>query len=441
MVLTVGFLVLSAISAACVMLAVRSQSDAEWVAHTLRVKAKVSSIQLFLRTAESAERGYLISDDRSYLVIYRYATDPIIPAIADLRALIFDNPVQQRALATIAPIIGKTVDSLREAVRLQGAGDHEAALATVHSGSGPDQMEEINAIADQMTKEEESLLQLRLLAAADSNLLLLVVNLIGIALMIGLAVISILAIRQMAEEALVDSETRGDELQAAVKELEAFSYNVSHDLRSPLRAIDGFSRILLKHHSANLAPEPRGYLEAVRDNAVKMGHLVDDLLAFARLSRKPLNKTRVATAAVVEEVVREVQMQAGERRVHVSVGDLPSVLGDPSLLKQVFVNLIDNAFKYTRQRAEAVIEIGSRENGGERVFFVRDNGAGFDMQYASNLFGVFQRLHRAEDFEGTGVGLAIVQRIVQRHGGRVWADAAVDRGATFYFTTEGPNHA
>ena len=230
-----------------------------------------------------------------------------------------------------------------------------------------------------------------------------------------------------------------DSAEAAVKELDAFSYSVSHDLRAPLRAIDGFSQILLNDYAADLAPEPRDCLEVVRKNAVQMGRLVDDLLEFARLSRTHMSKQRVPTAAIVEEVLREVQPE--RRSVGISVGQLPQLRGDAALIKQVFVNLIDNAFKYTRQRGDAAIEIGSREIDGEQVIFVRDNGVGFDMKYADKLFGVFQRMHRAEDFEGTGVGLAIVQRIVQRHGGRIWAEAAVDQGATFYFTMEAASHA
>ena len=230
------------------------------------------------------------------------------------------------------------------------------------------------------------------------------------------------------------------ELQAAVSELDAFSYSVSHDLRAPLRAIDGFSQILLKQYGSILTEKPREYLQLVRDNTVQMGHLVDDLLAFARLSRQQLSKQRVPIREIIESVLSDARQQAEGRSVSVSVGELLPLWGDPPLLKQVFVNLIGNAFKYTRMRAEAVIEVGSREIGGEQVLFVRDNGAGFDMQYADKLFGVFQRLHRAEDFEGTGVGLAIVQRIVHRHGGRVWAEAAVDHGATFYFTTGVSDH-
>ena len=236
-------------------------------------------------------------------------------------------------------------------------------------------------------------------------------------------------------------QEKNSELQVAVSELDAFSYSISHDLRAPLRALDGFSQILLTQYEALLPAEARKYLQRVRDNTVQMGQLIDDLLRFARLGRQPLVKQLVPTGALVEQVLRDARQQVAGRSISVSVGDLPPVWGDAALLKQVFINLIDNAIKYTRLRDDAAVEIGSRKIGDEQVFVIRDNGVGFDMQYADKLFDVFQRLHRAEDFAGTGVGLAIVQRIVQRHGGRIWAEAAVDRGATFYFTTEGPTHA
>jgi PAS domain S-box-containing protein len=245
--------------------------------------------------------------------------------------------------------------------------------------------------------------------------------------------------RKRNERTLQEKNT---ELQVAVNELGAFSYSVSHDLRAPLRAIDGYSQILLKQYGPLLSEEPRRYLQRVRDNTVQMGHLVDDLLRFSRLGRQPLVKQLVPTNAIVTRALREARQQFPGRSVNVIVGDLPPVWGDAALLKQVFTNLIDNAFKYTQRRDDAVIEIGCRKMGDEPVFVIRDNGVGFDMQYAGKLFEVFQRLHRAEDFAGTGVGLAIVQRIVQRHGGRIWAEAAVDHGATFYFSTEGsPSHA
>jgi PAS domain S-box-containing protein len=243
--------------------------------------------------------------------------------------------------------------------------------------------------------------------------------------------------RKAHERAL---QEKNIQLQAAVSELDAFSYSVSHDLRAPLRAIDGFSQILLKQYGSTLTEEARSYVQLVRDNTVQMGHLVDDLLRFSRLGRQPLSKQPVATATIIEKVLSDARLHAKGRCVHVTVGETPTFSGDPGLMKQVFANLIQNAFKYTRMRAEPVIEIGSDEVDGERIYFVRDNGAGFDMQYADKLFGVFQRLHRAEDFEGTGVGLAIVHRILERHGGRIWAQAAVDRGATFFFTTETRSH-
>ena len=227
------------------------------------------------------------------------------------------------------------------------------------------------------------------------------------------------------------------ELEAANKELDAFSYSVSHDLRAPLRAIDGFSRILLEKHAVELSPGAQHQLSLVRKGVAEMARLIDDLLAFSRLSRQPLNKLRVHPVEIAREVLRELYPVQEGRQVNVSIGTLPVCLADQALLKQVFVNLLSNALKYTRKRDLAQIEIGSKKEDKETTYFIRDNGVGFDMRYADKLFGVFQRLHREEEFEGTGVGLAIVQRIIHRHGGRVWAEAAVDKGAAFYFTLGG----
>jgi PAS domain S-box-containing protein len=234
---------------------------------------------------------------------------------------------------------------------------------------------------------------------------------------------------QELESALVD-------LQAANKELDAFSYSVSHDLRAPLRAIDGFSRILQMEHAAILPAEVREFLHDIRTNTQKMGHLVDDLLSFSRLSRQPLKRQFVDTSVLVRQCLEELSGERNGREVQVQLGELAHCWADPALLKQVWMNLISNAFKYTSKREAAEIEIGSRASDvpGQRSYFVRDNGVGFDMRYAQKLFGVFQRLHREEDYEGTGVGLAIVQRILHRHGGRVWAEGQPDHGATFSFS-------
>jgi signal transduction histidine kinase len=261
--------------------------------------------------------------------------------------------------------------------------------------------------------------------------------------------------RKLAEEALfkaaaLQSETirqlnadleqrvieRTTQLEAANRELEAFSYSVSHDLRTPLRAIDGFSQVVLKQFGPQLPEDGRRYLQTIRAGAQKMGALIDDLLAFARLNRQELTKRSFDTGKLVRNALEELGSPWPERKVEVRLGELPASSGDPALLKQVWLNLLSNALKYTRKRESAVLEIGCIKTHGVDEFFVRDNGSGFDMRYADKLFGVFQRYHRAEDYEGTGVGLAIVQRIIHRHGGRIWADAAVDKGATFCFTLE-----
>jgi len=250
-----------------------------------------------------------------------------------------------------------------------------------------------------------------------------------------------IAERRQAQKVLAqlnkDLREYARQLEAANKELETFSYSVSHDLRAPLRAIDGFTRILLEDYAAQLPPEAQRYLRLVCDSTQHMSQLIDDLLAFSRLGRLPLNKQPVAPTDIVHLALEDLRSEREGRQVEIRIGDLPACQADPLLLRQVFVNLLDNALKFTRGREVAVIEVGCREEEGEPVYFVQDNGVGFDMQYADKLFGVFQRLHRAEEYEGTGVGLAVVQHIIHRHGGRVWAEAEVDKGATFYFTLGG----
>jgi len=269
--------------------------------------------------------------------------------------------------------------------------------------------------------------------------------------------------RKRAEEEILK---RGNLLETANKELEAFSYSVSHDLRAPLRHIDGFSELLGKH-AATLDDKGRRYLKTISESAKQMGTLIDDLLQFSRIGRAELRKSAISLNHLVQESLASLKQDTDNRKISWNIGELPDVHGDPTLLRQVFVNLLSNAVKYTRGRNEAKIEIGTMQmvNGGEGqarmvdgrtekgqgssvhesgqtgvdhqpsdevVIFVRDNGAGFDPQYAHKLFGVFQRLHAAHEFEGTGIGLANVQRIIVRHGGRVWAEGKVNEGATFY---------
>jgi light-regulated signal transduction histidine kinase (bacteriophytochrome) len=239
---------------------------------------------------------------------------------------------------------------------------------------------------------------------------------------------------KQAQEAIRQSN---EQLVSANKELEAFSYSVSHDLRAPLRHIDGFATLLQKHAAA-LDEKGRRHLATISESAKQMGRLIDDLLVFSHVGRSEMHRTAVNLEQLVKEVISGFRPDTEVRKIAWTIGTLPEVHGDPSMLRQVLVNLIGNAVKYTGMREESRIEIGSRnsvyDQHDETVFFVRDNGAGFDMQYAHKLFGVFQRLHSANEFEGTGIGLANVRRIIQRHGGRTWAEGKVDEGAAFYFS-------
>jgi PAS domain S-box-containing protein len=227
---------------------------------------------------------------------------------------------------------------------------------------------------------------------------------------------------------------RSAELEVANRELEAFSYSVSHDLRAPVRHIDGFADLLRRHVGASLDVRGQGLLDTISDSAKNMGALIDDLLAFSRMGRAEMQKLPVDLEALVENVREALGPDTRGRAIVWQIGTLPEVHADPAMLRLTLTNLIANAIKYTRGRPEARIEIGATESADETVVFVRDNGAGFDMEYSHKLFGVFQRLHSSDDFEGTGIGLANVKRIIDRHGGRTWAEGELDRGATFYFS-------
>jgi signal transduction histidine kinase len=259
------------------------------------------------------------------------------------------------------------------------------------------------------------------------------------ALAIAAACALVLLYRTLSAAALISTQARSLEqtnaaLLEANAELDAFSYSVSHDLRAPLRAIDGFSQILVREHTDQLPPDGHRYIGIVRRNALEMGALIDGLLALSRLGQQQLSKRTVDVQALCQRVVDELRSTPDGEAAVISVGTLPSARADPTLLRQVFVNLLSNALKYSRGRDPVRVEVGVSELQGETVYWVRDNGTGFDMRYADKLFKVFQRLHHADEYEGTGVGLALVARIVKRHGGRVWAEAVPDEGATFFFT-------
>ncbi len=240
-------------------------------------------------------------------------------------------------------------------------------------------------------------------------------------------------VRKLNRELEERVQERTVQLLAANKEMEAFAYSVSHDLKAPIRAIDGFSRILMLEHAGQLDSEGLRLLEVVRRNTAFMAHLIDDLLALSRLGRQEVRKSRIDLAPEVNRLVKEFRVAEPDRALELNIKELPPAFGDLSLLRQVLANLLANAFKFSRHTDKAVIEVGGERLAGETIYYVKDNGIGFDMRYRDKLFGVFQRLHPIGEFEGTGVGLAIVQRILQRHEGRVWAEGKVNEGATFFF--------
>ncbi len=240
--------------------------------------------------------------------------------------------------------------------------------------------------------------------------------------------------RKRAEEEI---KKHASLLEAANKELESFSYSVSHDLRAPLRAIVGFSHVLLEDYSDKLDAEGQRVLDIICRNTQKMGRLIDDLLKFSRLGRQAMNFAEIDMEALTHDVVQELETLTPNRQLQFKIETLPSAYGNGASLRQVLINLLSNAIKFTASRDTAVIEIGCQVEANEKIYCVKDNGVGFDMTYVDKLFGVFQRLHSAEEFEGTGIGLALVQRIIHRHGGRVWAEGEVNTGAAFYFALPG----
>jgi len=245
-------------------------------------------------------------------------------------------------------------------------------------------------------------------------------------------------IKKLNEDLEARVVERTAQLAAANDELEAFSYSVSHDLRAPLRHINGFAGTLIEEHSAQLQPEAQHQLKRIQEGIQKMARMIDDLLNLARLDRRSMSLQMTSLNLLVENVMHDLESETADRKIDWRVGSLPSINCDPGLIQQVFANLLSNAVKYSRRREPAVIEVDQSTIDGQLVLFVRDNGAGFNPKYSDKLFGTFQRLHSDEEFEGTGVGLATVQRIVRKHGGRVWAEAEVNKGATFYFSLGEP---
>jgi signal transduction histidine kinase len=406
-------------------------------------------LQASLSDVETGVRGYALTGQETFLDPYRRGLPIVAEKLRTLRTLTADNASQQRRLDTLEPLVALTLahlGSVTAAGRDKSIAESGRLMKTIEGKRLMDQVR--HGIAD-MVAEEQRLLRVRELRQS-SQFRVTTPLLIGCGVLVFSLVASSAYLlnrqieqRRQAQEALQQAHDQvrkhAGEVEAANKELEAFSYSISHDLRAPLRAIVGYASIVIDEYAPQLNPELQGYLQDIRANTVRMGRLVDDLLGFARLSRQPVKKQTVAADQLVRRCLEDLQAEQDGRRIEIRLRDLPSCQADPALLRQVWFNLLGNALKYTARRDPAVIEIGchkAADGSGRPAYYIRDNGVGFDMRYAHKLFGVFQRLHRTEDYDGTGVGLAIVQRIVHRHGGTVWAEAQPDQGATFSFTLE-----
>ncbi len=408
------------------------------VEHTHLVIKQIDQVVSDLKDAEATQRGYLITGDGIFLKAYYDVLARIPGEIATLRGLTYDNPAQRRSIDVFEELTDQKISTLRlgiDALEDRSAFNSDEIAALV-GGEGRVLMDQLIEQGALMIMVEEKLLSQRAQQveskARSTKLWILFGNLLAMVLLLSAFWMILWEIRhrRIAQRAI---EKNAAQLELTNKELESFSYSVSHDLRSPLRAIDGYSRIFEEDFADRLDDEGRRLLAVIRASSKKMGQLIDDLLAFSRMGRKPVDSGKVDMNALVDEVWAEV-CTSSRTTLPLKKTNLPAAWGDHVLLRQVWMNLLANAVKYSSKKAEQIVEITAKQNEHEVVYTVRDNGVGFDMRFYNKLFGVFQRLHTENEFPGTGVGLAIAQRVIVRHGGRIWADSKPDEYTIFNFS-------
>lgn len=430
---------------------VRNEEDRALVRHTYMVVENLQLVRIDITQSETGQRGFMLTGQGRYLELYAAGVNQVRQDMKELGDLIADNPVERDAVQRLNPLIASRLAELDEGIEIRKRSGLLAGVeAVTRANNGEKWMGQIAEQIVQMRQTENQLLSRRLDMAAASARKIKLVIIYGNALAILILLVKGFVIhwetgkRNVAEGNLKQSnqrlERRTSELSETNIELESFAYSVAHDLRAPLRQIAGYSNILVEDYEHCLDAEGRRILGKIEECAQKMGCLVDDLLNLSKIGRQELSIQDTSLDSLVKQVIEDFAPECAGRKVEWRIGDLSSAACDPGLMKQVFVNLVSNALKYSGKREHAVIQVGQIRRKNERILFVRDNGVGFDMQYVGKLFGVFQRLHKSRDFEGTGVGLAIVQRIIRKHGGRIWAEAELDRGATFFFTIGPPEN-
>jgi signal transduction histidine kinase len=398
----------------------------------------LSSIEESLIAAESGHRRYLVTGDESYLKAYHAIMEQMPEFSRYLHALGGSSAEQRERVSQLEQLIQQQLDIETEAIRQRAKRGTDTVRQLALPGVAKRELDNIHRLIAELESSEQQSTGARVLQSAGTTRSTIALLALGAVLqLVLLGSVYYLIHHDVTNRRRVAAELRrqGELLQAANKELEAFSYSVSHDLRAPLRHIDGYAALLSKTAGEALNDKAQRYLQTISDSAKQMGQLIDDLLVFSRMGRQEMLRSTVNLNQLIKTVIHDLRLDLQGRTISWTIGTLPDVPGDPAMLRQVFMNLLTNAVKFTATRPQGRIEIGWRRDApGEVTIFVRDNGVGFDMQYVNKLFGVFQRLHRNDEFEGTGIGLANVRRIIHRHGGRTWAEGTVDEGATFYLT-------
>lgn len=477
------FAILVLVFAALMLLSALSEQGKTTVlvAHSRDVLAQIEHVVEGLSDAENGRRGFVISGQDRYLNHFSNGVERASLALSRLRQLTVGSATRSRDCDELEQLIVKRLSISTNSIVSRQTNALEVTEQTAFIEQGQAAMEPIRQLADRLRNQEATTLETRL--ATRNKSVRGAGGIAALICLIGIALFSVMLIllaranrqRQLAEESLrrtnleleerVKRRTeelkvahdelrhvndtlerrireRTQQLETANKELEAFSYSVSHDLRAPLRHIQGYAEMLGRSLNGQLSDKSQHYMKTIIDAGEEMGLLIDELLAFSRLGRAELREQSVNLETIVRDVRRDLELSINHREIAWRLESLHVVVGDPAALRQVMANLIGNAVKYTSKCDKAEISISSSVNAdGMVVVSVADNGAGFDMKYADKLFGVFQRLHRPDEFEGTGIGLATVRRVVSRHGGQTWAESKVGAGATFYFTLKpAPNN-
>lgn len=410
--------------------------SSQWANHARRVLQNVEEVRSTVMRIENAQRGYLLTGDEAYLKNVDVNIRKLNGFVSDLATSTGDNEIQKANMADLQPQITSHIGITRHIIDARKI-SFEKAVEEMKIANPAERLTEIQLSLDRIREEEQALILSRSLAVQDGffRFVFTFIALVSVTVLVLVGLVWLINAntksRTVAEENLKAAEL---ETHKTNQDLEAFSYSVSHDLRAPLRSINGYSQILIEDYQEKLDEEGNRLLNVIITNAKRMGQLIDDLLEFSRLGRQEIYRAIGDVNDQVNNIANELMERETNRKINLKIHPLGTAIIDANMMRQVWINLVGNAIKYSKNKEVAVIEIGRIDHKDKVVFFVKDNGAGFDMTYKDKLFGVFQRLHKSNEFEGTGVGLALVKRIIDRHKGQIWADAKVGEGATFYIS-------